>query len=424
MDDSEIIKSHASCADDIDTESLRVNEARQRILAETIPINDYEKLALRNSLGRVLARDIISPLNVPAYANSAMDGIAIAGSDLPQSGTRILEVIGTAFAGVPFDGTCHAGQCVRITTGAPLPRGTDTIIMQEQIENIGRAKVCIGAIHRVGQNVRQAGEDIACGTTVLESGHFILPADLGVLASLGIGEVSVFRRPRVAFFSTGDELRSIGEVLAEGEIYDSNRYSLFGMLTRLGVEILDLGVVGDKPDDLREALQHAAAAADVVITSGGVSVGDADYIKSLLSELGEIGFWKIAMKPGRPLTFGKLNKALFFGLPGNPVAVMVTFYQFVQPALHYLSCGTVKLPLTIRATCGNKLYNRPGRFEFQRGIMRQNRDGEFEVVRAGQQGSGVLTSMSRANCFILLEEDSKSIEVGDTVLIQPFEALV
>jgi molybdopterin molybdotransferase len=245
-----------------------------------------------------------------------------------------------------------------------------------------------------------------------------------VLASLGIGEIPVKRRPRVAFFSTGDELRAIGETLGEGEIYDSNRYSLYGMLTRLGVDVLDLGVIRDNPQALREAFAHASSMADVVITSGGVSVGDADYIKPVLSELGEINFWKIAMKPGRPLTFGQLDKALFFGLPGNPVAVMVTFYQFVQPALHYLSNGTIKTPITLKATCTSDLHNRPGRFDFQRGILMQNNAGDFEVHKTGKQGSGILTSMSEANCFILLAEDCASVKCGDSVVVQPFDTFI
>lgn len=413
-----------SCADDVDNESLRVEEARQRILSAITPISDYEKLALRDALGRVLAEDIISPLNVPAHTNSAMDGIAMFSSDLPSSQSRVVKMIGTAYAGVPFKGECRTGQCVRIMTGAPMPKGTDTVIMQEHIEFLTHDKLRIGVAHRPGQNVRQVGEDIRKGAAVLQAGRHIVPADLGVLASLGIGEIRVHRRPRVAFFSSGDELRSIGEPLGEGEIYDSNRYSLYGMLTRLGVEVLDLGVVHDDPEALRKAFQQASAMADMVITSGGVSVGEADYIKPVLSELGEIGFWKIAMKPGRPLTFGQLGKAPFFGLPGNPVAVMVTFYQFVLPALHYLSSGKIKRPLTLKATCTAPLYNRPGRFEFQRGILEQTGGGEFTVSKSGKQGSGILTSMSHANCFILLAEDCATVQAGDTVVVQPFETFI
>jgi len=420
----EIIIHQPSCADDVDKDSLRVDEARRRILKAITPITDIERLALRSALGRILAQDIVSPLNVPAHTNSAMDGIAVLSSDLPATGTCTLEIIGTAYAGVPFKGKCHPGECVRIMTGAPMPQGTDTVIMQEHIKTQGENKVHIGASHRAGQNVRQAGEDIPKGVTVLAAGRHLVPADLGVLASLGIGEVPVKRRPRVAFFSTGDELRAIGETLGEGEIYDSNRYSLYGMLTRLGVEVLDLGVIRDEPQALRDAFARASSIADMVITSGGVSVGDADYIKPVLSELGKINFWKIAMKPGRPLTFGQLSKALFFGLPGNPVAVMVTFYQFVQPALHYLSSGTIKTPITLKATSSSDLHNRPGRFDFQRGILTQNDDGDFEVHKTGKQGSGILTSMSEANCFILLAEDCASVKRGDIVVVQPFDTFI
>lgn len=421
---TEKIAYQASCADDVDQDSLPVAEALRRVLSAIHPIADYEKLALRDALGRILAEDIISPLNVPAHNNSAMDGVALASVELPSSQDRVLEMIGTAYAGVPFNGECRTGQCVRIMTGALMPPGTDTVIMQEHIEFLSLDKLRIGIAHRPGQNVRMVGEDIRQGATVLQTGRTIVPADLGVLASLGIGEIRVHRRPRVAFFSSGDELRSIGESLAEGEIYDSNRYTLYGMLNRLGVEVLDLGVVRDDPEALRKAFQHASSMADVVITSGGVSVGEADYIKPVLSELGEINFWKIAMKPGRPLTFGQLDKALFFGLPGNPVAVMVTFYQFVLPALHHLASGKIKQPLTLKATCTAPLYNRPGRFEFQRGILKQIGDGEFTVGKSGQQGSGILTSMSHANCFILLAEDCATVQAGDSVLVQPFETFV
>ena len=352
-----------------------------------------------------------------------MDGYAVNIADLTQ-GISHYECIGTAYAGQPYKKSCQPGQCVRIMTGAPIPEGTDTIIMQEQAEVLPNNIVQFSGKHQTGQNIRLAGEDIAIGKTVLQRGHRMLPADLGVLASLGIGECHVRRRPRVAFFSTGDELRSIGEELAEGEIYDSNRYSLYGMLTRLGVEVLDLGVIPDQPAALRDAFQMAAAMADVIITSGGVSVGEADYIKPVLEELGEMRFWKIAMKPGRPLTFGHLDKAVFFGLPGNPVAVMVTFYQFVQPALHYIASGKPLTPLTLNAVCNQDLRKRPGRTEFLRGILHQTDNAELSVTTAGQQGSGILSSMCRANCFIVLPEDCGDISSGSTVPVQPFACFV
>ncbi len=415
----------ASCCDDVpEAVTLTVDKARQRIIDTVHPITSCEKLTLRNALNRVLAEDIISPMDVPGHTNSAMDGYALSGDDLPQSGEQIYQIIGKSFAGAPFSGRCKAGQCVRIMTGAVMPEGTDTVIMQEHIETTGPDGVRIADGHRREQNVRQAGEDITAGSTVLQTSHKLTPADLGILSSLGIGEVRVYRRPRVAFFSTGDELRSIGEPLAEGDVYDSNRYSLYGMLKRLDVEVLDMGVVRDNENELRKAFSEAAAMADVVITSGGVSVGEADYIKPILEQTGEINFWKIAMKPGRPLTQGRIGNSLFFGLPGNPVAVMVTFYQFVQPALNYLASGRKSLPMTIMATSTGNIFKRPGRYEFQRGILEQSADGQLTVRKTGQQGSGVLTSMSLANCFILLPEDCDGVSSGETVQVQPFSTFI
>lgn len=414
-----------SCCDDMpETGVLRVDEARQRILAAIEPITAAEKLTLRSALGRVLAEDIISPISVPGHTNSAMDGYALAGNDLPQGSKQTYQVIGKSLAGAPFNGSCNTGQCVRIMTGAVMPDGTDTVVMQEHVENVSPDSIRIDGGHRQGQNVRQAGEDITAGGTVLHASHTLTPADLGVLSSLGMGEVRVRRRPRVAFFSTGDELRSIGEPLKQGDVYDSNRYTLYGMLTRLGVEVLDMGVIRDNADDLAKAFSEAASMADVVITSGGVSVGEADYIKPILEQTGEIHFWKIAMKPGRPLTHGRIGNSLFFGLPGNPVAVMVTFYQFVQPALNYLASSRTSQSLTMMARCSRNIRKRKGRYEFQRGILEQDADGVLTVRKTGQQGSGVLMSMSMANCFIMLDEDCDGVAVGDIVRVQPFAAFV
>ena len=414
-----------SCCDDVPQKStLKVDEARQKILGAIEPISASEKLTLRNALGRVLAEDIISPISVPGHTNSAMDGYALAGDDLPQGGDRIYRVMGRSLAGAPFSGSCESGQCVRIMTGAVMPAGTDTVVMQEHVNEVETESVRIDDGHRCGQNVRQAGEDIAAGSTVLQISHILTPADLGVLSSLGIGEVRVRRRPRVAFFSTGDELRSIGEPLSEGDVYDSNRYSLFGMLKRLDVEILDMGVIKDNADDLEKAFNEASLMADVVITSGGVSVGEADYIKPILEKTGQIHFWKIAMKPGRPLTHGRIGNSLFFGLPGNPVAVMVTFYQFVQPALEYLASAHYSQPLTLMASCSGTIRKRKGRYEFQRGILEQDEAGKMTVKKTGQQGSGVLMSMSLANCFILLDEDCDGVAAGDMVRVQPFAAFI
>ncbi len=409
-----------SCADAGDPYSLRVAQAKNAIRKALTPIAEDEMVAVRDALGRVLAGDCMSSIDVPSHTNSAMDGYAFIGSDLPTEGEREFTVVATAMAGQPTDHVCTSGQCIRIMTGAPMPAGTDSVVMQEQAELMDDDRVRIDSRHRTGQNVRQAGEDIARGACVYRKGRRVTAADLGVLASLGYAEVRVIRRPRVAFFSTGDELRSIGDTLAEGEIYDSNRYSLYAMLTEMGVEIIDMGVVGDDPQALTGAFDRAAAAADLVITSGGVSVGEADYTKAILEQRGEVAFWTIAMKPGRPLTFGHLDGALFFGLPGNPVAVMLTFHQFVRPALRYLAGGDWPQDLIVEARAEKGLKKRAGRFEFVRGILAYDEMGELTVKPAGAQGSGILTSMSRANCFVLLDEACAGVAAGDRVRVQPF----
>ncbi len=412
-----------SCADDYDPNSLSVPQALARIDTVVDPIVGCEQVALRSALGRVLAKTITSPIAVPAHTNSAMDGYALAAVDLPTEGIQELQVIGTAMAGAPFSGTVQPGMAVRIMTGAVMPAGSDTVVMQEHAQRLDD-KVRISTGHRAGQNVRQAGEDLAPGAPVLSAGRLLQSADLGLLASLGGAEVTVRRRLRVAFFSTGDELRCIGETLGEGDIYDSNRYTLFGMLTRMGVELRDMGVVRDREEDLRQAFAEAAAHADAVITSGGVSVGEADFVKDILSDLGEVNFWKIAMKPGRPLAFGKVGQAVFFGLPGNPVSVMVTFYQFVQPALQRMMGQEETHPVVVKVPCRTRLKKRPGRMEFQRGVLKPSPDGELVVEGTGNQGSGILRSMSRANCFIILSDDQSDVEEGSLVTVQPFQGLV
>jgi molybdopterin molybdotransferase len=308
-------------------------------------------------------------------------------------------------------------------TGAAMPSGTDTVVMQEQAQEL-EGRVRIGSGHRRGQNVRRAGEDIGVGDRVLDSGRILTPADLGLMASLGLAEIAVFRRPRIAIFSTGDELRSVGDPLGEGELYDSNRYTLFGMLTRLGADILDLGVVPDVPELLEESLRRGAADADAVITTGGVSVGEADYVKDLLARIGTMSFWRIAIKPGRPLSFGHIGDSLFFGLPGNPVAVMVTFYQLVLPALVKLMAGREDPPLLIEVEATCRLRKRPGRTEFPRGMLARGEDGVLRVDVIGRQGSGVLSSMSLANCFIVLPQEQGDLQPGERVLVQPFAGLM
>jgi molybdopterin molybdotransferase len=335
-----------------------------------------------------------------------------------------LEEIGTAYAGRPFMEQCGPGQCVRIMTGALIPEGTDAVVMQEQAETGDDGRIRVDGDHRVGENIRQAGEDVKQGEIVLDAGVRLSPADLGVLASLGLSQLQVKRKPVVAFFSTGDELVALGEPLEPGKIYDSNRYTLHGMLSRMAVDIIDLGVVRDDPESIRETLAEAAIRADLIISTGGVSVGEADYIKPAFEELGSTEFWKIAIKPGRPLTFGQVDSSissLFLGLPGNPVAVMVTFSQFVVPAIEVLSGARMRRPALFSARALDRLRKKPGRYEFQRGIATLGEDNRWQVAKTGKQGSGILTSMSRANCFIVLPDDSDGVEPGDEVSIQFFD---
>ncbi|MDM8559027.1 gephyrin-like molybdotransferase Glp [Candidatus Parabeggiatoa sp. HSG14] len=412
-----------SCCGDYDPNSLTVEEALHRIDQDLQPINGEEQLAIRTALGRVLAENVLSKINVPPHDNSAMDGYAVRGEDLPKEGSTTLTVIGTSLAGQPCTETIQTGQCARIFTGAVIPNGADTIIMQEHVERQDDV-ITIGVAHKTGDHVRLEGEDIAIGQIVLKVGKRLLPADIGLLASLGVPEVKVKRRLRVAFFSTGDELCAVGEILKPGQIYDSNRYALHGILTRLDVELIDMGVVRDTPEEVEEAFLSAAKCNDAIITSGGVSVGDADYVTDTLRRLGKVNFWKVAMKPGKPLTFGKIQNAVFFGLPGNPVSAMVTFYQFVQPALHRMMGQNKTTPTRFTVPCLSPLKKHPGRVEFQRGILETNEQGNLAVRSTGQQGSGILSSMSQANCFIILPRDCGFVTTGSEVLVEPFEGLI
>ena len=412
-----------SCMDDFDPDSLPVDEATHRIQQQLQPLHGFEKIALRSALNRTLYTDILSSMDVPSHTNSAMDGYAVRGVDLPQEGPQHFEPVGTSWAGRPFLESISATQCVRIMTGALLPEGSDTVVIQEHVQ-LKDNKVRIEAGHKPGQNVRSAGEDIAKNQAVLEAGRKLTPADLGLLASLGIGEVKVFRKLRVAFFSTGDELRSIGEQLQPGDIFDSNRYTLYGMLTRLGVEPIDMGVIRDQREDTFEAFREAAKYSDVIITSGGVSVGEADFVKECLDELGKITFWKVSMKPGRPLAFGQIGESWFFGLPGNPVSVMVTFYMFVQPALRKLMGERETNPLLLQARCDSQIRKRAGRTEYQRGVIGRDDAGHLTVSKTGAQGSGILTSMSHGNCFIILPLEAKSIDPGSMVTVLPFSSIM
>ncbi len=415
-----------SCADDYDPNSMPVDKARELIRQFLIPVVATERLHLRAALDRVLAQDIVSPVDVPGHDNSAMDGWAVRFADLKAGAETRLSRIGDSFAGKPFGGTVAASQAVRIFTGGVMPGGADTVVMQERATEVdGGVVVAPGAVTKAGQNRRFAGEDLRRGQVVFQSGQPVHPAELGMIASLGINEVTVYRRLRVAFFSTGDELKSIGTPLAQGEIYDSNRYTLDGMLRRLNCETLDMGVVPDVPEALERAFATAAANADVVITSGGVSVGEADFVKQLMDKLGEVLFWKIAMKPGRPLAYGRIGDAHFFGLPGNPVSVMVTFYQFVRDALLVLQGRRDVTPLPMfKALLAAPIRKAPGRTEFQRGVLTPAPSGGWEVRTTGDQGSGILSSMSRANCFIVLPADTGNVDVGAEVDVQLLEGLI
>jgi len=415
-----------SCADDYDPNSMPVDTARALIRRFLTPVTVSEQVHVRQALDRVLAADVISPFDVPGHDNSAMDGWAVRFADLAPGGEAALARIGESFAGKPFGGRVGPGQAVRIFTGAVMPEGTDTVVMQERATEIeGGVRIAANAVTKAGQNRRFAGEDLRQGAVVFRAGQRVRPAELGMIASLGISEVAVWRRLRVAFFSTGDELVSIGRPLATGEIYDSNRYTIHGMLTRLGCEVLDMGVVRDRPDELERAFATAAANADAVVTSGGVSVGEADFVKQLLDKLGEVLFWKIAMKPGRPLAYGRIGEAHFFGLPGNPVSVMVTFYQFVRDALLILQGQRDVAPVpSFPATLAAPIRKAPGRTEFQRGILAPADGGGWSVRTTGDQGSGILSSMSQANCFIVLPAECGNVDAGATVQVQPLEGLI
>ena len=417
------IQKDPSCKDDFDPKSLSPVSALEKIQSAIKPVKDIEKIAIRDALNRVLAEDIHSLINVPSGMNSAMDGYAVNSEDIPENGINELKVIGTSWAGRPFKESVNPGTCVRIMTGAIMPKNTDTVIIQEDVERQDDV-IRIDNSTRKNDNVRQAGEDIKKGELVLTKGNRLNPADIGLIASLGIGEVKVARKLRVAFFSTGDELRSIGEPLDEGCVYDSNRYTLHGMLTRMGIEIIDMGVIRDEKAAIEEAFLSAAASADVVITSGGVSVGEADFVREILAKVGQVEFWKVAMKPGRPLAFGKVGNAYFFGLPGNPVSVMVTFYQFVQPTLRMLMGDRHPQAITVKARCVSKLKKRPGRIEYQRGILERDENGQMTVHKTGAQGSGILSSMSQANCFIVLPMANDGVEPGMEVDVQPFFGIV
>ena len=387
------------------------------------PLGGAQAVPLLQALDRILAEDVISPLSVPPHDNSAMDGYAFHGDSLPAA--QSLQVVGTALAGKAWQGQVRTGQCVKIMTGAIMPAGLDTVVAQELAQIDGdRVQIAAGLLQR-GDNRRLCGEDLMTGQTALAAGTRLGPAACGLLASLGLAQVRVRPRLKVAYFSTGDEILSLGEAPREGAVYDSNRYTVHGLLTRMGCEVLDMGVVRDDPALLEAAFKQAAAQADVIITSGGVSVGEADYTKAMMKKLGDVAFWRIAMRPGRPMAVGRIaqggRSAVLFGLPGNPVAVMVTFLAFVRPTLQrMMGMNSLPLPL-LKARSQEVLRKKPGRTEYQRGIVSRNAQGELQVFITGNQGSGVLSSMVQANGLIVLHHDQATAQAGDWVDVMMFD---
>jgi molybdopterin molybdotransferase len=383
-------------------------------------------LPLSEALGFALAQDIQSPINVPPFNNSAMDGYAMLQADLlgaTAENSISLTLVGKSFAGDPYSGSLVSGQCLRIMTGAVMPSCADTVVMQENTLAQGD-QISFSKTPTFADNVRLAGEDLVQGQDVLKRGHKLTPRDIPLIASLGIAAISVYRKLKVAVISSGDELKNLGQPLAEGDIYDSNRYSIIALLSRLNVDVIDFGIIRDDLPSIREAIQSADAQADVVITSGGVSVGEADFIKEVLSELGEIGFWKLAIKPGKPFAFGKLPSSVFFGLPGNPVSAMVTLYQLAVPAMATMAGLNAKPAIRFNAITTDKLRKAAGRTDFQRAVYSVNVQGQLVVSTTGSQGSGVFSSMSQSNCFIVLEQDRGNVASGETVTIEPYSALM
>jgi molybdopterin molybdotransferase len=425
-------------------------DAVQEFLARLVrPVRKTEAVGVFDALGRVLAEDVISPISVPPHDNSAMDGYAFAGTQLrPGQPLTLRPVEGTAFAGKAWSGSIARGQCLRIMTGAILPAGLDTVVPQELVQTHADGSITLAPdTLQAGDNRRLCGEDLMAGQPALRAGQRLGPAALGLIASLGLPWVQVFRRLKVAYFSTGDEILSLGETLREGAVYDSNRYTVFGLLTKLGVEVVDFGVVKDEPAALEVAFRRAGVQADAIITSGGVSVGEADHTKAMMKKLGDVAFWRIAMRPGRPMAVGRLlsdepaqrdavssggdearapggGGAVLFGLPGNPVAVMVTFLAFVRPALLRMMGARDEAPVLLKARSQETMRKKPGRTEYQRGIVSRAPDGSLQARTTGNQGSGVLSSMVQANGLIVLHHGQGNVAVGDEVDVMMFEGVV
>jgi molybdopterin molybdotransferase len=417
-----------------DPNALRADKINAFLAEMVNTATQTESVSLFEGLNRVLAEDVISPISVPPHDNSAMDGFAFNGAQLSTNAALNLNIVGTALAGKAWQGTVGLGECVKIMTGAIMPAGLDTVVPQELVTlSADKTQITIASgMLKVGDNRRKAGEDLQQGMPALKKGAQLSPAALGLIASLGLAKVNVYRKIRVAYFSTGDEILSLGEATREGAVYDSNRYTVFGLLTRMGCEVIDMGVVRDEPDLLEAAFVEAAKVADAIITSGGVSVGEADYTRAMMKKLGAttvnggVAFWRIAMRPGRPMAVGRIgaNSAVLFGLPGNPVAVMVTFLAFVRPALLRMMGSSASSPPLLKARSTEAIRKKPGRTEYQRGTVSTSIDGTLEVRTTGNQGSGVLSSMVQANGLIVLHHDQSSVAIGDEIDVMMFDGVI
>ncbi|MGH8557734.1 MAG: molybdopterin molybdotransferase MoeA [Methylococcales bacterium] len=409
------------CANDSSQRMLSLTQAREIVASSILPLSGYEQIVLKNCSGRVLFDDIVAPFDIPRESQSSMDGYAFNSLDLNQTGFSRFKIAGTSWAGRPFTDPVNSGECVRIFTGATLPAGTDSVVIQESAYASGGC-IEIPSSGKSKENIRTRGDEIHQGQRVLQKGKRLSPADMAILASLGIHSIRVRRRPRVAFFSTGDELVSLDKPLETGQIYDSNRYLLYGMLKALGIDPLDFGVVRDDRDAIVDALTEASAISDMLISCGGVSVGEADLVKQALASAGQIEFWEIAMKPGKPLAFGRIGPAHFFGLPGNPVSVFVTFYQLVRPALRHMMGANPSKALRLQAACVSKINKTPGRQEFQRGILFFDEAGMARVLPAEKQQSHNLSAMAECNCFIVLPAECEGVEAGKPVEVEPIDS--
>jgi molybdopterin molybdotransferase len=411
-----------------DPKALAANQVNAFLDALVEPVTQTETVGVMDALGRVLAADLISPISVPAHDNSAMDGYALKGSDAQGPQSTTLEVVGQAFAGEAFGGRVESGQCVHIMTGAVMPEGLDTVVPIEMVQVSGKHVTVPAGCVQTGDNRRLMGEDLMQGQPALRKGDIVGPAAMGLIASLGVAQVTVMRRLKVAYFSTGNEILSLGDAPRTGAVYDSNRYTVFGLLTRMGVQVLDMGVIPDEPVALEAAFQSAAEQADAIITSGGVSIGEADHTKAMMRRLGDVEFWRIAMRPGRPMAVGRMrdghSRAVLFGLPGNPVAVMVTFLAFVRPTLRRMMGAHVTQPLYLQAQSTETMRKKPGRTEYQRGIVAWSEQGSLTVRTTGNQGSGVLSSMVQANGLIVLHHHQGHVAVGDVVDVMMFDGVI